>query len=402
MERSDEKIRRLKTILITRFLAVMLFVYLSDKLVDLIYRYVFSPLFTEVLKVEEISFSGSHLLGILGLLLSAVWRRLSGFLPVRTVSLVGDRIASVTSTRVQAPAFISEYGDVMVRLYYSTIIILALLMFLITVLPYLAGAWWYCRNIARMVSRIREEDAARKAEYDRKRNLLFSDIAHDIKTPITTVCGYSKALSDGLVPDEEKRQDYLRAIHSKSMRISNLITMLFEYVKLDSTGFTLHEEACDLAELVRENIILVYTDAEEKHMEIEIEIPEEKLPVCADKVQLSRVITNLLTNAIKYLSAGDVIRVVVSVTEPGTEYLVYVGDTGIQIEDSLAKCIFDPFSRGDAARSTTGGSGLGLSIAKKLAELHGGDLTLDRECTDGCTKAFILRLPVLRETKENS
>jgi len=397
MNTTEQKVSQLKTFLVTRFLAVIAFVYVADLLVDVIYVNVITPLFRNVLKANDIVLNGERFSGIFGLLLSAVWREISGVLPSRIATPIGNAIYSFTADRIQAPAFISEYGQGFESMYYQTILMLALIMFLLTIFPYLAGAWWYCRNVARKMQEIREDDAERKAEYDRQRNLLFSDIAHDIKTPITTVCGYSKAMMDGIVK-EEKKQEYLQAIHSKSMRISNLITMLFEYVKLDSVGFQLHQEECDLAELVRENIIMVYTDAEEKHMEIEIDVPDEEMPVYADKVQLSRIVTNLLTNAIKYLSPGDVIKVTASTINNGKDYLVYVGDTGVQIEDSLAACIFDPFSRGDSARQTTGGSGLGLSIASKLAQLHGGSLTLNRECNDGCTKAFEIRIPVLERS----
>lgn len=396
MNDTEHKTQNLKTFLVIRFLAVMACVYVANILINLLYRNAITPLFQNVLKVGEISINGERFTGALGLILASVWRNISGLLPDAISEPVGNAIYSFTSDRIQAPAFISQYGEGFVNMYYNTVLLFSVLMLALSLLPYVAGAWWYCRTISRKVEEIREDDARKKAEYDKQRNLLFSDIAHDIKTPITTVCGYSKAMMDGLIK-EEKKEEYLQAIYSKSMRISNLITMLFEYVKLDSAGFQLHQEKCDLAELVRENIILVYTDVEEKHMELDIDVPEIPMPVYADKVQLSRIITNLLTNAVKYLSQGDVIRVTASVINGGKDYLVYVGDTGIQIEDKLASCIFDPFSRGDSARQTTGGSGLGLSIASKLAELHGGSLTLNRSCTDGCTKAFEIRIPAYND-----
>ena len=134
---------------------------------------------------------------------------------------------------------------------------------------------------------------------------MLSDITHDIKTPITTICSYAKALTDGVVTlDENKQQEYLHAIYAKSMRMSELITTLFEYVKMDSEGFALHKEKADLGELLRENIALLYTDFEEKGMELEIDIPEMAFPMELDKNQMSRSISNILTNALKYNTKG--------------------------------------------------------------------------------------------------
>lgn len=80
-------------------------------------------------------------------------------------------------------------------------------MFAVTLLPYLLSAWWYYRVVSRKMKELLAEEKARKAAYDRQRNLMLSDIAHDIKTPLTTVCGYAKALADGMVEDEEKKKN---------------------------------------------------------------------------------------------------------------------------------------------------------------------------------------------------
>ena len=138
----------------------------------------------------------------------------------------------------------------------------------------------------------------RTREFDRKRNLMLSDIAHDLRTPVTTVSGYAKALADHMVQEPEKQQEYLDAIQNKSVRIGNLINLLFEYVKLDSEGFTLNCKTLDLCELLRENAAMLYAEMEENGMTLTADIPEETIPVWADELQLSRVVTNLLTNAI--------------------------------------------------------------------------------------------------------
>ena len=215
---------------------------------------------------------------------------------------------------------------------------------------------------------------------------MLSDIAHDIKTPITTICGYSKALSEGIVA-KENRQSYLDAIYAKAMRMDELITLLFEYVKLESEGFTMRKEPGDLAELTREMAALLYADFEGREMELVLEIPEERMPFEMDRLQLGRAITNLLTNAIRYGKENG--RVLVRLQD----YELTVADDGEPIDPVFAAHIFEPFTRGDRARSSKGGSGLGLGISKKIVEMHGGRLILNRSFGEGYTKAFQIRLP---------
>ena len=123
-------------------------------------------------------------------------------------------------------------------------------------------------------------------------------------------------------------------------------------------------------------------------MEVKIDIPEEEFPCEVDKVQMSRAVTNILTNSVKYNDRGT--KVLISLNE---QYLIRIADDGVMIDDELAEHIFEPFSRGDRARSTRGGSGLGLSICAKIIHMHGGDIWLERQCKDGYTKAFQVTLP---------
>lgn len=242
----------------------------------------------------------------------------------------------------------------------------------------------------------REREEAQK-EFDRKRNLMLSDIAHDLRTPMTTVSGYAKALSDGMVTDPERRQEYLESIQNKSVRMNDLINLLFEYVKLDSDGFTLDRKELDLCELLRENAALVYSEVESAGMELEVEIPEAKALVSADAVQLSRVVTNLLTNAMRHNGSGTKIGLFM-IRELDRIYIL-VADSGSFISDELQQKLFEPFARGDDSRGSSGGSGLGLSIAKKIVQMHGWDLKLVQQPqiqhyagVERYAKAFVITL----------
>ena len=184
---------------------------------------------------------------------------------------------------------------------------------------------------------------------------------------------------------EKDRQSYLDAIYAKAMRMDELVTLLFEYVKLGSEGFAMRKEPGDLAELIREMTALLYADFEDRGMELVLELPEESVPFEMDRLQLGRAVSNLLTNALRYGKDGG--RVLVRLQA----YELTVADEGEPVEPDFAAYIFEPFARGDKARSSKGGSGLGLGIAKKIVEMHGGDLLLNQSFGEGYTKAFQIR-----------
>ncbi len=394
-QQSDNSIHSLRWFMIKRFLLVMLFVFISEEIIGLFYRAWMVDLLQNVLHVNDFYVStneGSILLIVLQMLLLS----LAGFLPndmafyIQQVlgNDIGKKLENSVSVSISSPVLdtLNIYG--LNEVYQFAVVIIYFGLLVITLLPYALGAYWYCKIISRKVQELLEREKKQKEEYDKQRNLLLSDIAHDIKTPITTVCGYAKALSDHVVCEEEKQEEYLQAIYAKSMRMSELITLLFEYVKLDSEGFVLHKQPGDVAELLRENAALLYADFEAKGIELLVDISEEKFPYEMDKIQMSRAVGNILTNMIRYNEKGNTVSVQLK-----NPCQIRIADNGMPISDELAEHIFEPFSRGDEARSTKGGSGLGLSIAAKIVQMHGGRLTLERNGKDGYVKTFVITLP---------
>lgn len=371
--------KSLKWFLIGRFLITMLFVYVSVQLLGILYNSLILPTMSAILAEQQVSVTakGSAVLLILQMLLYVMTSFLPDGLSGYAQRAIGQHLGGSFQIAVDSPLF-SGLRGVVLRLL---IIIMFLALIFVSVLPYLVGAFYYYRAVTGKVNELMEEEKAQQIAYERERNLLLSDIAHDIKTPITTLCSYSKALSDGFVQGD-RRQEYLDTIYCKSMRMNELITLLFEYVKMDSSGFELHREDCDLGEALRECIAALYTDFEEHGIALQVEIPETPVPYSADKLQMTRAVINLLTNAVRYGKEGGKTLVQLE------EYTITVADDGEEIDDELSKHIFEPFSRGDKARSTKGGSGLGLSIASKIVQMHGGELKLNRNFGRGYTKAF--------------
>ena len=225
-----------------------------------------------------------------------------------------------------------------------------------------------------------------KLNAENERILLFANMAHDLKTPITSILGYSKALSDGIIDDEAKKSEYLATINSKATKMNELIDRLFEYVKLESTENLLHKENCDVAEILRNCVADVYAEYEEKKISLEIEIPETPVIKNADKVELSRVYTNLLNNVLKHNQNG--IKVLVKMDAEGC---VLIADSGEKIPAEVKESLFMPFVSGDKSRQSKNGSGLGLSLAAKIMKKHGGSLWLE-ENVPGYTKGFVVEM----------
>ncbi len=226
-----------------------------------------------------------------------------------------------------------------------------------------------------------------KQNAENERVLLFANMAHDLKTPITSIIGFSKALSDGIIEDEQKKSEYITTINSKAVKMNDLIDRLFEYVKLDSAENILHIEACDVSELLRNCIADVYAEYEDKKIRLEIQIPDSAVIKNVDKIELSRVYTNLLNNVLKHNSAG--INVLVKMENDGQ---VLIADSGDLVPEEVRNSLFMPFVSGDKSRQSKNGSGLGLALAYKIMKKHGGNLQLVTDI-DNYTKGFLVSLP---------
>lgn len=372
----------LRWFLIRRFLILMAVMYLCGELLNLFFNALGFPLLYRLLSYLDIRFvsDGSVITDLLHLLCYF----LADFLPSDLAEWVKQGMDS-GAWGIQISVNAPYVGGISARLLRFGMFCVVLFLLELRMAPYLVGGFFYCRMVAKKMNELLEEEKEQQQAFERRRSLLLSDIAHDIKTPITTICGYSRALAEGLV-EEEKRQSYLDVIYQKSLRMDELLTLLFEYVKLESEGFTLNKEQGDLAELVRKMTALLYTDFENKEITIVTEIPDEAVPFEMDTLQLGRALTNLLTNALRYGKTGG--RVLVRLED----YEITVADEGEPIDPAFAEHIFDPFTRGDRARTSEGGSGLGLGIAKKIVEMHDGKLILNQNFGEGYTKAFQIRL----------
>ena len=274
----------------------------------------------------------------------------------------------------------------------SVAIALVVVMLLLLAIPVVAGALVFADLVVRKVRALQEQRERELAQIEQQRSQFITDIAHDLRTPLMAISGMSHAMADGLVRDEAQRDEYLQSICDKSDKMGELVNAVFDYTKLGSGSFELNREAVDLSQLLLREAAIAYTDAEDAGMQLTTCIPEERCPVFADQVQLSRVVANLITTGSRHNDRGCEVAVIL-VRQAGTAY-VMVADTGIPIEGN-AEDLFQPFAQGDAVRSMgRGGSGLGLSICKKVADMHGFDLSIAQPY-GRFTKAFVLKCPLM-------
>ncbi|MBE6472387.1 MAG: HAMP domain-containing histidine kinase [Coriobacteriaceae bacterium] len=272
----------------------------------------------------------------------------------------------------------------------SAALFITVAMILLLVAPLVAGAIVFSRMVVKKVRALQERREREIARNDAQRSQFITDVAHDLRTPLMAISGMAHALSDGVVRDEGMREEYLRSICEKSDKMSGLVNSVFDYTKLNGGAFELQKERIDLPQTLLREAAAAYTDAEEAGMTLTTFIPEDPCTVIADPVQIARVVSNLIANAVKHNGAGAEVSVLL-VRQAAVAFVV-VADTGAPITGD-PEALFQPFTQGDTARSGSGGSGLGLSICKRIADMHGFDLAIAQPY-GRFTKAFYLRCTV--------
>lgn len=240
-----------------------------------------------------------------------------------------------------------------------------------------------------------------KVEYDAQNRELISNISHDLRTPITAVKGYCEGLMDGVADTPEKREKYIRTIYNKTNEMDHLINELSFYSKITTNRIPYVFASIDVRAFFDDAAESISDDLSAKGISFsyENEVPEG-VTVVADAEQIERVISNELGNAVKYMDKPEK-RIALRVRESGDEIEVALEDNGKGIEAKNLHNIYDRFYRTDSSRnSAKGGSGIGLSIVKKIIEDHGGRVWAASTCGEGTTMYFSLRKNYVKTPEE--
>ena len=251
-----------------------------------------------------------------------------------------------------------------------------------------------CRDFEEMRRRLKKS-AEEKLVLDKENKELISNISHDLKTPITAVKGYVEGIMDGVADTPEKMDRYVRTIYNKTVEMDHLINELTFYSKIDTNRIPYT--------FSKLNVEDYFSDcAEEVGLELETRgiqlcyanYVDSDVQVIADGEQIRRVIHNIISNAIKYMDKGKGMKGIIQirVKDVGDFVQVEIEDNGKGIAAKDLPYIFDRFYRTDVSRnSAKGGSGIGLSIVRKILEDHGGKVWATSREDIGTIMYFVLR-----------
>lgn len=253
-------------------------------------------------------------------------------------------------------------------------------------------------EIQQTFNRMVEELAkARKAKelQEQQNQQLYAGIAHDLKTPMTMIMGYAKVLESNRNLPEEDKMRYLQTIVEQTQQANNLLDSLLTYAKLENPAYALIKEKKDLAEILRSCVAGFYPTMESNGIEVELDIPDRNVEFSVDELQMRRVFLNLLTNMVKHNPVGTKCKIVmeenVELSQEDRGIRVTIADNGPKITGELQERLFETFAVGDSSRNTKNGSGLGLSICKKIVEKHEGRIFYMNEWEEEY-KAFVIEL----------
>jgi two-component system phosphate regulon sensor histidine kinase PhoR len=236
-------------------------------------------------------------------------------------------------------------------------------------------------------------DVTREKEISRMKNDFVSHVSHELKTPLASIAAYSEMLCDGEAEDEDTRKEFCSVIQSQADRLNRLIEDILNTARIESGLVKIEKEPLSLTILIREQLQMIESYAEEKGVKIIWQQPIVHDQVYADKDMISQVIVNLLSNAVKYTPAGGAVSVATEVDELAKIARVSVTDTGVGIPEHEIEHVFDKFYRVSANKGQAKGTGLGLNLVKQIVErVHKGRVFVSSKPGEGSTFGFELPL----------
>ena len=233
------------------------------------------------------------------------------------------------------------------------------------------------------------QELSRQKRLEQANKELLTSLSHDVRTPLTSLLGYLDALESGIVDDGEK-EEYIKIARKKAYDLKRLIDTLFDWFKIDSKELKLIMQDTDICELTKEIVIDWLPTLEQKEITPEIEIPDEEWIIELDLSAYKRMVSNLIQNAVEHSSCS---HLKVAAKQNNGIISIIVKDNGIGIGKDKLPQVFERLYKGDTSRSRQS-SGLGLSIVKELAKMHGGRVTVQSNI--GEYTEFTIELPMFK------
>ena len=248
-----------------------------------------------------------------------------------------------------------------------------------------------CQDFEEMRIRLKE-NAEEKIQYDIENKELISNISHDLKTPITAIKGYVEGIMDGVASSPEKLDKYIRTIYNKANDMDRLIDELTFYSKIDTNKIPYEFNKINVNSYFGDCVEEVGLDMDSRNIELGyFNYVSDDVVVIADAEQMKRVINNIISNSVKYMDKPKGI-INIRIKDVGDFIQIEIEDNGRGIAAKDLPCIFDRFYRTDSSRnSSQGGSGIGLSIVRKIVEDHGGRIWATSKEGMGTEMHIVLR-----------
>jgi two-component system sensor histidine kinase VicK len=236
------------------------------------------------------------------------------------------------------------------------------------------------------------QDITEQTKLDMARREFVANVSHELRTPITTIKSYAETILD-MAQEDTPETNFIRVIEQEADRMTRIVTDLLTLSKLDNSAKTaMDKKVFNLSELVGSVVEKLKINANNLGLTLSYKQEGDTSAFFGDKDRMEQVITNIVSNAVKYTPSGGNVEVVCSAKY--TEAVVCVSDNGIGIPEKDLPRIFERFYRVDKARSReSGGTGLGLAIAKELVEMHGGRINI--KSREGKGTSVIISLPMV-------
>ena len=230
-------------------------------------------------------------------------------------------------------------------------------------------------------------DAERNAE--KQKNDLITNVAHDLRTPLTTIVGYLELIKNNDQLDKEDIKKYSTVAYEKSKRLQSMMDDLFEFTSLDQANVKVHMTTINISELILQIVDEFYPTFQEHNLKPTLHVSQPNLLIHGDGQLLARVFDNLLSNAVKYGEDNNDIKI--EVLNDEQTVTIKIMNYGNPIAKEDLPYIFDKFYQGDSSHSSEG-NGLGLALVKKIVELHHGTITVNSHPLQG--SSFMVTLPI--------
>jgi signal transduction histidine kinase len=226
-------------------------------------------------------------------------------------------------------------------------------------------------------------------ELNKLKSEFISNVSHELRTPLASIVGFAETIeSDSDLPPESVKE-FSNIILTEGKRLARLINDLLDFSKLDTGVEELHKENSNIVELATD-VIKSFKDAiDEKKLSITTEFAAKEIVLSLDKERISKVLFNLLSNALKFTNPGG--RISVLIQDFDTEVEIAVSDTGVGIPEKEIPNLFQKFTKVQRIGAQVGGTGFGLVTVKQIVDLHKGIIKVSSEVDKGST--FIIRLP---------